>query len=301
MTRVSTEYLFQRSLNSMLTQQAKLGRTQEQISRGERLLTPSDDPAGSARVLNYNRAIDTVTQFQENTNSARNRLESVEVSLRAISDTMPRLQELALQGGSGTNTAEDREILATEVRQLQEHFLNLANSRDANGEYLFSGFQGSVKPFTEAAGTYSYHGDMGQRQIRISDDRTIADSDQGFHLFMDISTAAGPPRNAFETIEQIAVALEANTSSTAFIGDLEQVSSRLHETIASVGTRLATIDGQNSVNADRILSMETSRAEIVDLDYAEAITRFQQQQLALEAAQKTFATMQGMSLFNYLR
>ena len=301
MTRVSTAYLFQRSLNSMLSQQAKLGRTQEQISLGQRLLAPSDDPSGSARLLNYNRVIGTVNQFQENANSARSRLETEEVALRAISDSMPRILELALLGGSDTYSAADRRILATEVRELQNHLFGLANSRDANGEYLFSGFQGDVQPFTEAAGTYTYHGDMGQRQVRISDDRTIADSDHGFQLFMDIATAAGPPRNIFETVEQIAVALEADTSPAGFAGDLDLVSGRLSESIASVGTRLLTIDEQHNVNEDRILSMEKSRSEIVDLDYAEAITRFQQQQVSLEAAQKTFAKMQEMTLFDFLR
>lgn len=300
-SRISTEFLFQRSLSSMLTQQARLGDTQQQIALGKKLLSPSDDPPGSAQLLNYDRAIKTATQYQDNANTARNRLESEEIALTALSDILPRLRELSIQGGSDTYSAAQRQLLAVEVRILQQHFLDLANTRDANGEYLFAGFQGNTQPFTEAGGVYSYHGDMGQRSIRVSEHKTIADGDNGFRLFMDVPTAAGPPRNAFETIEQIAQALEAGTSPVGFIEDLSLVGDRVHDTLASVGARLAMLDEQINVNDDLILSMEKNRSSIVDLDYAEAISRFQRQTTALEAAQKTFAELQGMSLFNFLR
>lgn len=300
-TRISTEFLYQRSLSAMLIQQSRLGKTQEQISLGKKLLSPSDDPTGSAQMLNYDRAIKTVAQYQDNANTAKNKLEAEERTLMALSDVMPRLRELAVQGGSDTYSAAQRQLMAVEVRQLQQHFLDLANTRDANGEYLFSGYQGNTQPFTEAGGIYTYHGDMGQRTIRVSEHKTIADGDNGFRLFMDVPTAAGPPRNAFETIEQMALALEAGTSAAGFIDDLSLVDERVLDTLASVGARLATLDEQIDVNEDMILSMEKNRSSIVDLDYAEAITRFQQQQTALEAAQKTFAELQGMSLFNFLR
>jgi len=70
--------------------------------------------------------------------------------------------------------------------------------------------------------------------------------------------------------------------------------------LASIGGRLKSIDEQTEVNADFITTMEISRANIGELDYAEAITRFSQQQVALEAAQKSFAQIQGMSLFNFI-
>ncbi|MES9965545.1 MAG: flagellin [Candidatus Sedimenticola sp. 20ELBAFRAG] len=50
-----------------------------------------------------------------------------------------------------------------------------------------------------------------------------------------------------------------------------------------------------------MFSMQENRSKIEDLDYAEAITRFSQLQTSLEAAQKTFITLQGLSLFNFLR
>jgi flagellar hook-associated protein 3 FlgL len=47
--------------------------------------------------------------------------------------------------------------------------------------------------------------------------------------------------------------------------------------------------------------VETLVSEIRDLDYAEAITRLQQELVTLQAAQQSFVRIQGLSLFQFLR
>jgi flagellar hook-associated protein 3 FlgL len=302
MTRISTETLYQRGVSAMLTQQAEVGKTQEQISLGKRILSPSDDPAGSVRILDLNRAIDIANQYNENSGRAQNRLEVEESTLRSISNILPRVIELTIQGGSDTYSAEQRGFMATEVRQILGQLLDLANTRDSNGEYIFSGFQGRVRPFDDlGGGTYAYNGDMGLRDIQISADRKVADSDNGFSVFMDVPISAGGERNIFETLDLIATNLEANTSPTVYSDDLNLILTHVAGVRATVGSRLLTIDKQIEINDDFILTMETSRSDLEDLDYAEAITRFNKQQVALEAAQKSFSQIQGLTLFNFIR
>jgi flagellar hook-associated protein 3 FlgL len=48
------------------------------------------------------------------------------------------------------------------------------------------------------------------------------------------------------------------------------------------------------------LQMRAVLSNIEDLDYAEAVTRMQKQVLALEAAQRSFAQISRLSLFEYL-
>lgn len=300
MLRISTPTLFQRGINSMLEQQAKLSYTQEQIASGKKILSPADDPAASAQLLELGRAIATVNQYQENAGRAQSRLEVEEVAISSVAGALQRVRELAVQGGAGTFTPAQRASMAVEVREMQAHILSQANTKDSNGEYIFSGFQGRVQPFTELGGVYTYHGDMGRRELQISADRTLADRDSGFAVFMDVPTSAGGAQNMFAMMEQIAVDLEAGTAPTAPLADVDEAIAHLAQVLASIGGRLKSIDEQTEVNADFITTMEISRANIGELDYAEAITRFSQQQVALEAAQKSFAQIQGMSLFNFI-
>ncbi|MES9870114.1 MAG: flagellar hook-associated protein FlgL [Sedimenticola sp.] len=301
MLRVSTNLIFQRGLDGILTRQAEASVTQQQIATGKRILEPSDDPIGITKVLNFNKQIETVEQYQKNIIGLKNRLELEENALTGVQNMLQRVRELTIQGGNDTYSTAQRATIALEVRELLSGVYDLANSTDTSGDYLFAGYQGKTQPFTISGGSYVFNGDMGQRKIRVSADRTIADSDSGFEVFMDIPTAAGGTRNLFETVESIAVALEAGTSPISILDDLELGMDNIVLTRSRVGARLSSIDEQEVQNENTRTSLEMNRSKVEDLDYAKAISEFTQSEIALEAAQKVFIKMQELSLFNFLR
>ncbi len=190
--RVSTAYFTQRGLNSMLEQQGRLTEIQEQISSGKRLLRPSDDPTGAAHILRLEQALSVTNQYQRNADNALNRLTLEESTLDSVQDSLLRVRELAIQGSNATLNNTDRLALAQEVRERLNELVSLANTKDANQEYLFSGYQVTTKPFTQAAnGTYIYSGDQGQRGLQISSGRQIKDSDSGHDVFVDMKKGNG--------------------------------------------------------------------------------------------------------------
>ena len=69
---------------------------------------------------------------------------------------------------------------------------------------------------------------------------------------------------------------------------------------ATVGTRMRELDSLGSTSSDLDLHYQESLSQLQDLDYAKAISEFTMQQTYLEAAQKSFAQISGLSLFNYL-
>ncbi|OQX31823.1 MAG: hypothetical protein B0D96_13345 [Candidatus Sedimenticola endophacoides] len=148
---------------------------------------------------------------------------------------------------------------------------------------------------------YVFNGDMGRRHIQVSADRTIADSDTGFSVFMDIQTSGGGARNLFDTVDQIADALEAGSAPGTLLDDLDLAMQNVLGTRASAGARLNAVEEQELLNESFILSMEANRSKVQDLDYAEALTRFSQQETALQAAQQVFLRLEGLSLFNLMR
>jgi flagellar hook-associated protein 3 FlgL len=68
----------------------------------------------------------------------------------------------------------------------------------------------------------------------------------------------------------------------------------------AIGARLRTLDNQESQNEKFILDLQTTLSDIETLDYAEAISRFNIQDIALQAAQQSFTRVQNLSLFNFL-
>ncbi|MBV2096535.1 MAG: flagellar hook-associated protein 3, partial [Candidatus Thiodiazotropha sp. (ex Codakia orbicularis)] len=177
----------------------------------------------------------------------------------------------------------------------------LANTRDSDGEYIFAGYDADDIPFSNPAdGVFAYGGDMGSRTLRISATRQVQDRENGFDVFMNVETAAGGRRNIFETVHGIIAGMEADAPNSAFMDDLQLAQEHMLSVRARGGARLNTIDEQHNINEDFTLTMEKALSETEDLDIVEAISRFEQDLIALQAAQQTFNMVQGLSLFNYL-
>ena len=69
---------------------------------------------------------------------------------------------------------------------------------------------------------------------------------------------------------------------------------------ADAGIRLNSLESQESKHLDVELNVSKGKSTIEDLDFAKAISEFEQSQIALQASQQTFSTVQGLSLFNYI-
>ncbi|MBE0511160.1 MAG: flagellar hook-associated protein FlgL [Gammaproteobacteria bacterium] len=187
--RVSTAMFQQASLDAILRQQVEMGKTQQQLATGKRILTPADDPIASATLVDINQSMALYEQFNRNADQAEMRLSQEESILKSVGGALQRARELAVQGNNDTYSAEQRKNIAAEVRQILDEALTLANSTDGNNNFLFAGTLSNTKPFDQnfpGEGEFSsfvYNGDQGQRRLQIGPQRTVADSDSGFEVF----------------------------------------------------------------------------------------------------------------------
>lgn len=179
--RISTNQIFDQNLAAMLNQQAALANTQNQLSTGKKILSPSDDPAGSVQILNLQREFNLTEQYLANADAATTKLREEEIALQGATGITQRIRELAVQGLNDSNTQPDREAIAAEIKQLNLQLLGLANTRDANGDYLFAGFANGTQPYETIYG--NYQGDEGQRNLKVGPGVLVATNDPGANVF----------------------------------------------------------------------------------------------------------------------
>jgi flagellar hook-associated protein 3 FlgL len=195
--RVSTLQSFNKGLNSILDNQTQVNKTQQQVSTGRRVLTPADDPIAATKILQLQQDAALREQFGKNMTGAEGRLTLEETQLAGITDNLTRLKELTVKAGDGSQTIGDRQAIAAEVREILGATVDLMNSKDAGGEYLFGGFKGATLPFQQNEnGRYDYAGDEGQRFLSIATSTTVATGDNGKNLFVDVEAAD----NSFNTL-----------------------------------------------------------------------------------------------------
>ena len=186
--RISSYWVFNRPVNDMMRLQSSLNRTQEQISSGQGILSPSDDPVGAARVMQLDQEIALVSQYERNITLVTARLEQEEGVLAGVTSSIQRIRELTVQAGNAALYSDsDRIAIAQEVNSRVQELFNLTNSKDGSGEYLFSGFAGDKQSFVQnPGGGYLYQGDEGVRYVQVSRNSTVAASDTGKDAFLDI-------------------------------------------------------------------------------------------------------------------
>lgn len=299
--RVSTTLMQFRATNAILDRDTELSKTQIQIATGRRIVSPSDDPVGTTQIFPLNEVVEKTKQFLKNSDAAESRLSLEEKNLSSVSDILIRVNELAVQGNSDTISAQGRNAIAMELRQHLQALMGVANTKDANGEYLFAGHAVTTQPFVEApAGTFTYQGDSGQRSVQIGDSRLVAVGDPGDDVFMNVPFSGGGNQSIFETIDALATDFEANNASPNATTDIKAALDNVSTVRAKIGARLNALDSQKEVNEELILQSEKTLSSIQDLDYAEAISRLNLQMAGLQASQQAFTRIQNLSLFNYL-
>jgi flagellar hook-associated protein 3 FlgL len=181
----------QQSVNTMMERQGDLSDIQTQMGTGKRINQPSDDPVGAARAVELTHLGADTAQYQRNITSANARLGLEDQTLSSVSNVFDRVRTLVLQGMNATQTDESRSDIAAELVQLRGQLLGVANSKDAQGDYLFAGNRTSAAPFASQAGGVSYLGDQGQRMVAAGPGLQVATGDPGSAVFMDIPTGNG--------------------------------------------------------------------------------------------------------------
>lgn len=304
--RISSVTIQNQGINAILDRQATMQKTELQLASGSRMLRASDDPAAAAVTIGLDQQVSMHEQFQKNAGQASSRLELEESALEGITNAMQRARELTIQANSGALSPQNRQSIADEIDNIVDAVLGFANTKDGNGDYLFSGARGSTPPVVKTvtpAGTiaYVYQGDQTRRDIQIGPTRTVADADTGFDAFMAIVDATGAQKDIFSTLSGLSTALRANAMPDGtHIGNIDLGMQNLLDTRASVGARLRAVDEEKEKNTAILNQMATLRSDLNDLDYADAISRFNLERVGLEAAQKAYNKVQGLSLFNYI-
>lgn len=195
--RISTGMIFDAGVSTINRQTASLLHLQQQVASGRRILSPSDDPVAAARALEVTQSRDIVAQFKDNHNNASSALGLEEAQLSSASDLLGRIRELAVQGGNTALSHSDRLAITFELRARFDEMTGIANASDGSGQYLFSGFMGSTKPFGGtvesilSGGEIAYQGDDGQRRLQVSPTRFLEVSDSGNDVFKRVRNGNG--------------------------------------------------------------------------------------------------------------
>ena len=427
--RVSTSEVFQSSLSGMLNQQSTLNTLSQQLSTGNALINPASNPVANAQVLNLNSQIASLSSYQQSNQYAQQNLQLSSSTLQGVGTLIDQVQQLAVQMNNATVSPSDLQNAVTTMQGNLQQLVQMANTQDANGTYIFAGSQSGVTPFQlQSNNQVQYLGDSGQKTLEIGPGLTAPVSQAGNSVFMNIpagngsftvsgtatdvgTTTLGPgsvlnqsaandqfvvngaqyqvtisnngssgltysvssgtgqvgssgwsgssgtvvsgsytpgqsiaipstpgsspfisvptngqpgigqsasftlaaaqPQSLFQTFNNLITAFQAGGGSPGantqraqdisnVLANLSQSQTTLLSTQSQIGSQLQQAQSVQTLNANLTQQFQTTQGSLADISYPQVITQFQQSTTALQAAQKAFAQVQGLSLFNYI-
>lgn len=188
--RISTNQIYDQNIRAIMDNQRGLADTQESLATGKKLNRPSDDPVGAAKVIRLTEELDQLKQYQRNIDLVTGSLEQQEAVLDNITNAANRARTLALQAGSGILSDADRRAIGAEMEQLRDEVFDLMNSQDADGNYIFAGFQSQNQAFTlnpaAAGNAVTFSGDSGESYVQLSDSTRIQSTTSGQEVFENV-------------------------------------------------------------------------------------------------------------------
>jgi flagellar hook-associated protein 3 FlgL len=302
--RISTNTIYQSGISKISNLQSEQFKLMQQISTGQRIASPSDDPVASARALEVSHAKSINSKFADTRQTAQLKLNTLESNLTSVTNMMISVKSAMVSAGNPTYSDLERGFIASELKTTLDGLIGLANTRDAAGNYLYAGFETDTAPFVANVSGASYVGDSNKQMLQVDSQRQMAVNATGDEVFQ----AGG--NDIFATLQNLVTLLNtpltpANQAAfTAGVAtgltSIQQGLDNVLTVRASIGSRLNEIDQLDVSGDDLELQYSKSLSEIQDLDYAAALSDLSKNQTIMEAAQKSFVATTSLSLFNFI-
>lgn len=291
--------------SSMNNSTVNLAKLMQQMATNKRIQLPSDDPIASVRLLRIAREEAALSQYSTNIQNLKGRLEVQETNLMAAQDTLMNMQDLLIWAGNSSNSEEDLAAIASELESLESTVVAFINMRDDEGRYLFAGTtneQPAVQ-FDPTSETYQVIGNDKQREATVANGILVPENVTAKGIFGGSIDSLNQLHQLIKELRSPNLAANRPAVSTMIGQTLSAVQAAQSSVLGSVselGGRHNTLSLLDDTNSQVSLTNQKIEGELSQLDYAQASIDLANYQLALQASQKTYLTLNDLSLFSRL-
>lgn len=269
--RISTQMLYQISNNDLTTMQGQLLKLNQQVSAGQKVLVPSDDPVASARALDLNQSQALNDQYKINRQNANSALAQVSGTLTSFTDMLTKLKSDVIQAGNQSFSNAERANMAAELKSNFQEVLGYANAKDGQGNYLFSGFKSTTQPFTQDGnGNVVYNGDQGTMTLQVDSSRQMEISASGQSIFQGNGQDIFQSMTNLISVLSVPVTEAANQADNTAALNYEVPAGSGNKPILNYKNAQATLDATDPSDPTYAAKFSAAAAAKLQSDAAEA-------------------------------
>ena len=263
----------------------------------------SDSPVDGAAAMRLRAEQAANEQLGRNIEDGLNTLGAADRTFTSMSALVLRVRQLVVSGLNSTNGPSEREAMATEIDQLKDGLIGLANTQYL-GRPIFAGTQ-DVTAAYGTAGTYLGNDVAVQRSVSTDSatrlDVTVTGTATFSTLFSDVDGAGNPSAGILSRISAALRAPGGPATLDAELANLDAASETMQNARSLVGTRFNRLLSIQSAGESRLDAVTANLAVAENIDLPKTIIDMQIQSTSYQAALGAAAKIIQPSLLDFLR
>ena len=286
------------SLNTATGNEAQLTN---ELSSGLGVTSLASDPAAVGQSTLLSAAISRDDSYVQASATAQSQLQVTDSALGEVVSQLTSALSVVVAGANGTQNATDQISTANQLSAIRDQVLSLANT-EYLGQYVFSGSDGSVQPFTQDTSTTpdttTYNGDTALQYTTTENGQQIQTNLPGSSVF----TAAGA--NVFTALNQIVSDFSSGASNSTLQFDTTQLSTALHGVVTQrsvLDNSLAQLESTSTYAQTSSTQLQAAQSTLISADTASIATQLSSTETQSQALMSSISTLEKNSLFDYLK
>ncbi len=255
--RIGTNITALKGHNNLTKVNELKAKSLEKLQTGKRINGAQDDAAGLAISEKMNAQIKGMKQGVRNAQDGQAMVMTAEGALGEVSDILQRMRELGTQAANDTYGTSEREKISTELTQLKEQIVDIANNTKFNGKQI-------LKADTSL-----------NLQVGANSGETLTVNTKA----LDAETLVGDVNTA--TVD--------NASAGAFLDTLDTAIDTINNERATLGSQINRLDYTVSNLNTSIENLSAAESRISDVDMASEMINFTKNNILSQASNSMLA------------
>lgn len=280
---ISNEALIQTLTGQMAAQVSSIADLQMQLSSGQMLNKPSDNPAAVTQVMALSSQAKQLTSWQTNVDTAKSWLGIANSTANNVLESLQSARSLLLQASNqGVQSPTTFAALGTQLKGVSANLLGLSNTQ-YEGRAIFAGTAATQQAY-DANGNFLGNTDSPS---------TVIGPGSGVGQTVNLSVAGTAlfgvgASNAFATLSGAVTALLSGTPSSASLSSainaLDAVISSAQQNSAVLGEASQMVSSASSALTTQIANVQSNQANLENVNVATAVTQLTSETTSYQAA-----------------
>ncbi|NLK62449.1 MAG: flagellar hook-associated protein FlgL [Fusobacteria bacterium] len=324
--RVTNKMTSDKMLANLISNQAKMDKTNNMLASGKRINIPQDDPTGTIRAIGYRSNLSEIEQYAKNVNASRTFLENTDSALGQLGKVLHRIRELTVEAANDTYEQNSRDAIADEIGQLTDEVVGILNAKVGN-RYIFGGFNTIEEPFKKFFGSddssvngkgpnlthidgsireninsdnitgIKYNGDGGKLNMEIDEGVLSSYNISGEEL---INSTAG---NLFDILINLRDTIYSGNvdGMEEGLGKIDVIHNQTLRYISEVGAKMNRMENISQRLSDKEISVTELLSKIEDTDVTKTLVDFNVQESVQRMALAVGARVIQPTLMDFIR